>query len=71
MDSEGPHIYMYPFSPNLPYFIYNAVLVLGVQHSDISGASLMAQMVKIPPANAGDLISELGRSPGEGNGYLL
>ena len=57
--------------PNLPHFIYNVVLVLGVQQSDISRASLMAQMVKIPPASAGDLISGLGRSPGEGNGYLL
>ena len=33
-------------------------------------------MVKNPPANGGDirdmgLISGLGRSPGEGNGYLL
>ena len=36
-------------------------------------ASLVAQMVKDLPANAGDLglIPGLGRSPGEGNGYLL
>ena len=34
-------------------------------------ASLVAQMVKNPPAKAGDagLIPGLGRSPGEGNGY--
>ena len=34
-------------------------------------ASLVAQMVKNPPANAGDLgsIRESGRSPGEGNTY--
>ena len=34
-------------------------------------ASLVAQMVKNPPANAGDLgsIPESGRSPGEGNAY--
>ena len=36
----------------------------------------MAQMVRNPPANAGDtgdagLIPELGRSPGEGNGNPL
>ena len=37
------------------------------------GASLVAQLVKNPPANAGDLglIPGLGRSPGEGKGYLL
>ena len=38
--------------------------------------SLMAQLVKNPPANAGDirdmsLIPGSGRSPGEGNGNLL
>ena len=38
-------------------------------------ASLVAQMVKHPPANAGDAgdpgsISGSGISPGEGNGYL-
>ena len=37
------------------------------------GASLMAQLVKNPPATAGDArdtssIPESGRSPGEGNG---
>ena len=34
-------------------------------------ASLVAQMVKNLPANKGDLgsVPELGRSPGEGNGY--
>ena len=38
-----------------------------------SGASLVAQMVKHPPANAGDpgLIPGSGRSPGEGNGNPL
>ena len=56
--------------PNLPYFIYNVVLVLGVQQSAISRASLLAQIVKNLPVNAGELISGLGRSPGEGNGYL-
>ena len=37
------------------------------------GASLVAQLVKNPPANAGDLgsIPGLGRSPGEGKSYLL
>ena len=36
-------------------------------------ASLAAQRVKNPPANAGDPCSVpgLGRSPGEGNGYPL
>ena len=39
----------------------------------ITGASLVAQMVKNLPANAGDirdagLIPGLGRSPGEGHG---
>ena len=36
-------------------------------------ASLVAQMVKNLPANAGDLASIPGlrRSPGEGNGYPL
>ena len=39
-------------------------------------ASLVAQIVKKPPANAGDkkdvgLIPGLGRSPGEGNGNPL
>ena len=38
-----------------------------------SWASLVAQMVKNPPANAGDLglIPGLGRSPGEGHGNPL
>ena len=33
----------------------------------------MAQLVKNPPANAGDLgsLPRLGRSPGEGKGYSL
>ena len=33
----------------------------------------MAQLVNNPPANVGDLgsIPGLGRSPGEGKGYLL
>ena len=37
------------------------------------GASPVVQMVKNPPANAGDagLIHGSGRSPGEGNGYPL
>jgi len=37
------------------------------------GASLVAQMVNNPSANAGDLdlILGSGRSPGEGNGYPL
>ena len=36
-------------------------------------ASLVAQMVKNPPAKAGDagLIPGSGRSPGEENGYTL
>ena len=36
-------------------------------------ASLVTQLVKIPPVNAGDLdsIPDLGRSPGEGKGYPL
>ena len=39
-------------------------------------ASQVALVVKTPPADAGDirdvgLILGLGRSPGEGNGYLL
>ena len=36
-------------------------------------ASLVAQLVKNPPANAGnsDLISRSGRSPGGGNSYPL
>ena len=39
----------------------------------VAQASLWAQTVKNPPANAGDpgLIPGLGRSPGEGNGYPL
>ena len=38
-----------------------------------SWASLVAQLVKNPPAMSGDLgsIPELGRSPGEGKGYPL
>ena len=37
------------------------------------GASLAAQMVKNPPANAGDpgSIAGSGRSPGKENGYPL
>ena len=37
------------------------------------GASLVAQMVKNPPANVGDvgLMAGSGRSPGEGNGNSL
>ena len=37
------------------------------------GASLVAQMVKNPPANVGDvgLMAGSGRSPGEGNGSSL
>ena len=40
---------------------------------ELMGASLVAQMVKNPSANAGDLdsIPGSGRSPGEGNGYPL
>ena len=39
-------------------------------------ASLLAQLIKNPPANAGDVrdsgsIPGSGRSPGEGNGTLL
>ena len=39
----------------------------------LSGAFLVAQGLKNPPANAGDmgLIPALGRSPGEGNGNPL
>ena len=39
----------------------------------VLAASLVAQMVKNLPANAGDLASIPGlrRSPGEGNGYPL
>ena len=38
-----------------------------------TGSSLIAQLVKNPPANAGDtnLIPGSGRSPGEGRGYPL
>ena len=35
------------------------------------GASLVAQLVKNPPAIHLGLIPGLGRSPGEGNGYPL
>ena len=40
---------------------------------ELMGASLVAQMVKNPSANAGDLdsIPGSGRSTGEGNGYPL
>ena len=40
---------------------------------ELMGASLVAQMVNNPSANAGDLdlILGSGRSPGEGNGYQL
>ena len=39
----------------------------------VLGVGLVAQLVKNPPASAGDLgsIPELGRSPGEGKGYPL
>ena len=39
----------------------------------LKGASLVAQMIKNPPANAVDLGSFLGsgRAPGEGKGYPL
>ena len=39
----------------------------------LKGASLVAQMIKNPPANAeaSSSIPGLGRSPGEGNGYPL
>ena len=45
-------------------------------HTHTHGGSLVAQLVKNPPANAGDSgdsgsISGLGRSPGEGNGNQL
>ena len=45
---------------------------LGVNYATY-WASLVAQTVKNPPANAGDLgsIPSLGRSPEEGNGYPL
>ena len=40
---------------------------------EIVRASLVAQLVKNPPSNAGDMVlmSGLGRSPGEGNGNPL
>ena len=42
-------------------------------HLAMKQASLAAQMVESPPANAGDLglIPGLGRCPGEGNGIPL
>ena len=45
-------------------------------HTHTHGGSLVAQLVKNPPANAGDSrdsgsVSGLGRSPGEGNGNQL
>ena len=48
---------------------------LSVGHT-VRQASLVAQRVKNPPANAGDTgdpcsVPGLGRSPGEGNGYPL
>ena len=51
-------------------FLY---LTLEVNIPPNHGSSLVAQMVKNLPANAGDpgLIPGSGRSPGEGNGYPL
>ena len=43
------------------------------RHTTLTGASLVAQLVKNPPANAGDSdsIPASGRPPGEGIGYPL
>ena len=56
-------------------FIYNVVLVSGVQQSEMQ-SSQVALVVKNPPANAGDArdmssIPGLGRSPGGGHGNPL
>ena len=48
-------------------------MIREMQVKSIIRASLVAQLAKNLPANAGDLgsISGLGRSHGEGNGYPL
>ena len=56
----------------LPCFFHDPANV-GNLISGSSAFSLVAQLVKNPLANAGDLVSipGLGRSPGEGKGYPL
>ena len=53
-------------------FVYSFIHSFNSFNESI-GASLVAQMVKNLPANAGDLglIPGSGRSPGEGNGNQL
>ena len=55
-----------------PCFLHDPANV-GNLISGSSAFSLVAQLVKNPLANAGDLVSipGLGRSPGEGKGYPL
>ena len=56
----------------LPCFLHDPANV-GNLISGSSAFSLVAQLVKNPLANVGDLVSipGLGRSPGEGKGYPL
>ena len=58
--------------PVFPLFCELNLLLFGYNYK-LYEASLVAQMVKNLPANAGDagLIPGLGRSPGEGNGNPL
>ena len=55
---------------SLNHWTAREVLGSGGFYVDLWGTSLVAQMVKASAYNAGDpdLITELGRSPGEGNG---
>ena len=62
-----------PFPSPLKHLIYRLLYKLP---KALSGASLVVQVVKNPPADAGDTrdagsIPGLGRSPGGGNGNLL
>ena len=62
------------FSPTKNCFVGGVLSTLSVEGCRlVIGASLVAQMVKHLPANAGDpgSIPGLGRSPGEGNGNPL
>ena len=62
---------------HLPTFVTHPLILLSVvfptRTETSKGEDWMAQVVKNPPANAGDsgLIPGLGRSPGEGNGNPL
>ena len=81
MPGTGKVSFPYYFKPALPTAFpkqdiehsAEMFLLCSQHHKGLSGASLVAQMVKNLPTNAEDTssIPGLGRSRGKGNGYSL